>query len=369
METERTEQREKTAASAVQINDLFDSVELARAIETREFKEFLDHVPIAMVVSKYIRAEHRIVYANRAFELKTGRALTEIKGRGWAILDVFRHEDDPQITIGQALLGREDYLGTFGVEKAEPLLVEVYAGIIENEDGSENYRIAVLIDVTARDRAQREEFLRQIREKELLLKEIEHRVKNNLQLIAVLIRLEARSQRNGSQVNLEQLAGRVEALQLLYQDLSAKPGTESVDLGHYLGRIASGVMRSHGVEGIQLDSKISSVPVSINVAMPVGLIINELLTNAFKYAFVGRDKGTITLECLQAGDNRYRITIADNGVGLPPGVTWPTEGKLSALIVQTLRENIWTDLVVQSAPGIGTKVVVTLFQAAKRRVA
>jgi PAS domain S-box-containing protein len=357
-------------STSQQVNDLFDSLELTKAIDTAEFKLFLDHIPIAIIISKFVHGDQRIVFANQAYENLTGQKLAEIVGRGWSVLESFRLEDEPHLTFSEALPKCEDFVGTFRREPPhKAMLVEAFAGLIENEDGSENYRIAVLIDVTARDRAQREEFLRQIREKELLLKEIEHRVKNNLQLIAVLIRLEARSQRNGSQVNLEQLAGRVEALQLLYQDLSAKPGTESVDLGHYLGRIASGVMRSHGVEGIQLDSKISSVPVSINVAMPVGLIINELLTNAFKYAFVGRDKGTITLECLQAGDNRYRIIIADNGVGLPPGVSWPTEGKLSALIVQTLRENIWTDLVVQSAPGIGTKVVVTLFQAAKRRVA
>ena len=97
--------------------------------------------------------------------------------------------------------------------------------------------------------------------------------------------------------------------------------------------------RAHSVGGIDLDLKVSYCPVSINVAMPAGLLVNELLMNTFKYAFIGRDKGTIRIECRCEGEERYRIVYADNGVGFPHGVTWPSRGKLGALILQTLREN------------------------------
>jgi two-component sensor histidine kinase len=72
---------------------------------------------------------------------------------------------------------------------------------------------------------------------------------------------------------------------------------------------------------------------------PVGLVVNELITNSFKYAFGGRGHGVITLECLRKGDDRYRVVVADDGVGLPADVIWPVPGKIGALIVQTLREN------------------------------
>ena len=75
--------------------------------------------------------------------------------------------------------------------------MEAYSGIIENEDAGKTYRIVALIDVTEREKTQREEFARQLRDKDMLLKELQHRVKNNLQLITVLIRLDARNQRNG----------------------------------------------------------------------------------------------------------------------------------------------------------------------------
>jgi two-component sensor histidine kinase len=355
--------------SEQQVNDLFDSVELAEAIETEEFKNFLDHVPIALVVSKQMRGEHRIVYANKSFEIKTGRALAEIRGRGWAILDGFRHEDDANLTIGSALLSGEELLGAFHCEEPKSALLEVYAGIIQKDDGSENYRIAVLVDVGDRERAQRQEFERQIRDKDVLVREVQHRVKNNLQLIALLIRLEARSARKGETVNLDRLAGRIESLQLLYRDLAERPPGEHVDLGHYLSQIVSGVMHSHGVDGIELDLKVENSPVSINIAMPVGLIVNELLTNAFKYAFQGRKSGRITVECLHSGDSMYRVVVADDGKGFPDTVSWPVEGKLGSLILQTLRENARTELFVESAAGSGTRIALTFEHGAARKAA
>src|SRR5579872_2079878 len=176
------------------LHDLFDSLESANSVGTQEFKHFLDHIPIPLVVSRFVGSQWRIVYANHAFESKTGRVLAEIRGREWSILDAFRKEDEPEITIGAAVLSGDDYLGTFRVDGPPPILVQAYAGVITDESGAEIYRVAVLIDVTSRELAQREELMRQIRDKDLLLTEIQHRVKNNLQLITLLIRLEAKSE-------------------------------------------------------------------------------------------------------------------------------------------------------------------------------
>lgn len=343
-----------------QINDLFDSNELAKAVDTEEFKLFLDHLPIAIAVSKLFGGEHRIVFVNKAYEQLTGLAVANAIGRGWSILAEFRDEDNAQATMERALQNRDDYLGTFHLDRPKPLLVEAYVSTIENQDGIENYRVLAIIDVTERERAQREEFARQLRDKDMLLKEIQHRVKNNLQLITTLIRFDAHNKRSG-EVNLARLAGRIESLQILYRDLSSDgTSSEVIDLGHYLSEIASAVMRTYAVDGMRLDLKVDHSPVSINVAMPVGLLVNELLTNSFKYAFTGREAGTLTVRCLHESENKYRIVVADDGVGLPEGTTWPRDGKLGALIVQCLRENAKTDLVVETAPGKGTRVTFSL---------
>jgi PAS domain S-box-containing protein len=343
---------------ARQVNDLFDSSELAKAIDSEDFRHFLDHVPIAIVISKLLGGDPRIIFVNKAYEALTGQTLKEVRGRGWSILDGLRYEDDPELTLGKALLKSDECVGTFQKE-APALLVEAYTSLIENDDGTENYRIVALIDVTERARVQREEFRRRLHDKEVLLLELQHRIKNNLQLITAMIRLEARAQREGDFINLEKLAGRIESLQLLYRDLAADALGQSVDLGHYLSQIASSVMHTYAVDGIRLDLKVDHAPVSVNIAMPVGLVVNELLTNAFKYAFNGRATGVITLRCLREDASNYRIVVADDGLGLPEGVIWPAPGKLGALIVQTLRENTRDSRVaVDTAPGAGTRVTI-----------
>jgi two-component sensor histidine kinase len=122
-------------------------------------------------------------------------------------------------------------------------------------------------------------------------------------------------------------------------------------------------MRAHAVEGIRLDLKVDAYPVSVNVAMPTGLVVNELLTNPLKYAFVGRDGGTITLNSLVDG-NGCRVIIADDGIGLPEGVEWPRPGKLGALIVRSLRENARASLKVESSRGKGMRVTILFTRSA-----
>ena len=160
------------------------------------------------------------------------------------------------------------------------------------------------------------------------------------------------------------LAGRIESLALLYGALSADSQDHlDLDLGVYLSQIAAAVMRSHAVEGIRLDLKVDAYPVSVNVAMPTGLVVNELLTNALKHAFAGRDGGTITLHSL-ADAKGCRVVVADDGVGLPRRVEWPSPGKLGALIVQSLRDNAKARFEMKSRPGQGTQVTIIYTRAA-----
>jgi PAS domain S-box-containing protein len=355
----RPEETPEATAQQEQVTDLFTSVELTHAMGTEEFKRFLDLFPIAVIISRDAAGDQRIVYANKAAEGLTGKTSAEFVGRNWSLLADYKDETDLQVTLPQRLAeAGEEYHGTFQRELPDPLVVEAYAGYIQNDDSADNYRIVALIDVTARARAEREEFARQLRDKDLLLKELQHRVKNNLQLITALIRLDARNQRHGDKVNLDRLAGRIESLQLLYRDLSADGLGKTVDLGHYLSQIASAVMHTYAVDGIRLDIKVDYAMVSVNLAMPVGLLVNELLTNAFKYAFAGRGSGTLTLRCLHEDESSYRIVVADDGIGLPEGTTWPVPGKLGALILTSLHENAKTQFGVESSPEKGTRVTI-----------
>lgn len=351
---------EKADPARQQVSQLFDNSELIEAIDTDDFKRLLDQVPIAVLISKDVRGVQRIAYANKAFELLVGQTLDDVRRHVGSILDALKHEDDPALTLRMAFQEGKQFLGTFQLDLPKPLIVEAFSNLIENDDGSENYRIFALIDVTVRTRAQREEFSRRLRDKDVLLLELQHRVRNNLQLITAMIRLEARYKRDGQPVNLDRLAGRIESLQLLYRDLEPATWGNAVDLGHYVSQIAAAAMHAYAVEGVRLDLKVDYAMASINIAMPVGLVVNELLTNAFKYAFKDREAGTITVRCLHENDIDYRIVVADDGIGQPQGAVWPMSGKLSALILQTLRENAGNvQTTVETAPGAGTRVTIS----------
>ncbi len=343
-----------------QVSELLASPDLADALESERFRHFLDQVPVAIAVAEISDGE-RIVYANPWFEKRVGMKAADLDGKYWTILDNKLEIELADRRFGSAVAEGSDYIGTFRMEGSEgkPAIVDAYSNVIEDDAGNPIFRLAALVNVRPALQARNEDLEKQIREKDVQLREIQHRVKNNLQMITALIRIETRNLPPGAEkVPFDRLAGRIEALHLLYASLSQDETRQEIDLGGYLSQIASAVMRSHAVEGIRLDLKADVFLVSVNVALPAGLVVNELLMNALKHAFEGRDGGTITLHCL-TDDKGCRVVVADDGVGLREGVEWPMRGKLSSLIVQSLRENAKANLELESVPGQGTRVTIS----------
>jgi two-component sensor histidine kinase/PAS domain-containing protein len=347
------------------VEALVSSPALAEALESDQFRRFLDQVPMALVVSGLMGPE-RIVYANPEFEHLSGMSVADIAGRPWSVLDGERSGPESGRELATAVTESSDRVGCFMIRggHSEPTPVDVYSNLIVDDDGAPAFRLVALLDVSTRSEADRQELEQRIFEKDTLLLELQHRVKNNLQLITALIRLETRKAKGRiDTVPFERLAGRIESLAIVYKLMSdhGSQGGE-IDLGVYLSEIVSSVMHAHAVEGIRLNLKVDAYPVSVNVAMPTGLVVNELLTNSLKHAFKGRDGGTITLHSL-ADERGCRIVIADDGVGFPEGVEWPERGKLSELIVRSLRANAKAELEVESGPK-GTRVTIVFTRAA-----
>ena len=344
------------------LEKLGETPNLADALESDRFKRFLDHVPFAVIVSELPPREH-ISYANIEFERLTGQAAQDVQGKSWDVVRAITAAEIDGRKLSKAIVDDEDYIGAFEIEHANgPVAVDVWSNIIQDDDGTPMFRLVALADASNRDRRALD-LEQRIKEKDMLLRELQHRVKNNLQMITALIRLEARNLPEQATIErFDRLAGRVNSLALLYRSLSEEVSGETVDLGVYLSQIASAVMQAHAVEGIRLDLKVDTWPVSVNVAMPAGLVVNELLTNALKHAFVGRDGGAITLHSLVDGTG-CRVIIADDGVGLAEGATWPQKGRLGALIVESLRANARARLDVKSSPGQGVRVTIFFARA------
>ncbi|MBY2914284.1 sensor histidine kinase [Rhizobium leguminosarum] len=328
---------------------------LAEALDDDRFRHFLDHVPFAVAVSE-LGGNEPLIYVNLEFERLTALGATEVQGKPWPDIELNSTAVSGEVPLTAAVTSAEEYIGAFSLvaEPESTVIIDVWSNTIVDDDDTPLFR---LVAFAARSEATAaESFSELLTEKDVLLRELQHRVKNNLQMITALIRMEARNaQQNEESERFARLAGRIEALALLYRSLSDEEKGATVDLGTYVSQIAASVMAAHAVEGIRLDMKVDTWPVSVDVAMPAGLVINELLTNTLKHAFVGRDGGEITLRCV-VSDTGCRITVADNGVGLPPDVTWPQPGKLSAMIVQSLKQNARAEVEVSSSPDTGMSV-------------
>ena len=336
---------------------LLQTPHLAGALESDQFKSFLDHVPVAIAVSE-LRPAERIVYVNQQFERLSGQLETDLIGKLWASLTGTATAAGDDRELSDAIADDQDYIGAFTIHESSRASLDAWSNIIRDDGGVPVFRLVALSEVRERKDDGQLQLERLIREKDTLLRELQHRVKNNLQMITALIRLEGRALPDRAiATSFDRLAGRIEALALLYRSLSEASGEQSVDLGTYLSEVASAVMRAHAVEGIRLDLKVDSWPVQLDVAMPAGLVVNELLTNSLKHAFKGRDGGTISLHCI-VGTSGCTVTVADDGIGLPAGQQWPTPGKMSALIVKSLAENANARIELSSAPGDGARVTI-----------
>jgi len=324
---------------------------------------------MAVAVSE-LGASETIIYANLEFERLSGLEYKTIVGMGWQSLNGDAQPPTESRSLAEAIVAGGDYLGVFTLPEAgADQLVDVWSNVIEDDEGNPAFRLVALVAAGASVPSVHEQLEEQIRVKDTQLLELQHRVKNNLQMITALIRAEARGiPDRPSAASFSRLAGRVEALGILYRALDSSPTRGVIDLGIYLSEIASAVMRAHAEEGIHLDLQVDTWMVSLDVAMPTGLVINELLTNALKHAFKGRAGGTITLHCTTDDTGGCHVLVADDGVGLPEDFSWPQPGKLSALIVRSLLQNADGAMSVRSVPGAGVTVSITFRCADAARV-
>lgn len=336
------------------VEKFLDTPDLVDALESERFRQFLDHMPFGVAVAQLNPREH-IVYFNQSFgeHMQVG---PDLVGKSWAELPSCAAADNNGRPLAECVTDEDDHLGAFHCPGG--IHVEAWSSLIEDDAGVAQFRLLAIAPQPRRS----DVLISQLTEKDTLLRELQHRVKNNLQMITALIRLEARQLPDETSEAFQRLAGRINSLSLLYSALYDENTEEGIDLGAYLGQVASAVMAAQASEGIRLNLQVDTWPCSINVAMPTGLVVNELMTNALKHAFPD-GTGTIRLNAL-ADETGCKVIVADDGVGLPEGAQWPRSGKLSALIVHTLRENAGATIDVRSAPGEG--VTVEIFFARRR---
>ncbi len=179
--------------------------------------------------------------------------------------------------------------------------------------------VGAFMDITERKRAE-EKLRAALEEKEILLREVHHRVKNNLQAIVHLIEMQTKNISDStSQAFLKELGDQARTMSLVYEQVYQSENLAHISMAPYLKKLAANVLISLGRQhDVRLDLDIASVTLNVEKAMPCGLVVNELVTNSLKYAFQPdpQSQPTINISLQPAGDS-YRLRVSDNGVGLP----------------------------------------------------
>jgi PAS domain S-box-containing protein len=263
-------------------------------------------------------------FANRSFyhmfavtpEHTVGRKLSEIGNGQW---------DIPELrTALETILPDRKTIEAFEVEHFFPSIGQrimlLNARKVHQPDNGIQQILLAIEDITERVRLEPEHAAARERIG-LLLQELTHRVKNSLQFIASMITIEARSLKSGEgKAALARVSRRILALGQLYSKLGESDTFEAVDAATYLSELCRDLIASVYKDGdafIMLKTDIESELLPADKAIPIGLIVNELVTNAVKYGFPGEAQGTVTVT-LKRVPGELRLTVADDGQGLDP---------------------------------------------------
>ncbi len=180
-----------------------------------------------------------------------------------------------------------------------------------------------------------------LREKETLLHEIHHRVKNNMQVINSLLKLQANNVKDEHiKKILKDSQSRVYAMSAVHETLHGTEKLSEINLKTYLSKVTTSIFQTYSIDSVKtkLICKIDEAPISINQAYPLGLIINELMSNSLKYAFPEDKQGEINVSIGKL-DKELELIVMDNGIGLPEEMDWKNSKSLGLKLVRTLVEN------------------------------
>jgi two-component sensor histidine kinase len=212
--------------------------------------------------------------------------------------------------------------------------------------------VAVTEDITLRKQIE-DDLKRSLRDKEILLKEIHHRVKNNLQIVSSLLNLQAVN--CGDPAVRKAFADsqqRIQTIVLVHEQLYKSESLEVIEFGNHLARIARNVWGTYGRKEIVLDIDVARVVLSIDLAIPCGLIANELLTNAMKHAFPGPGPGRIIIKLCYTDPDHAEMVIGDDGVGMEADHRIDEMPTLGMRLVSTLLKQLSARMEVDTSHGM-----------------
>ncbi|MGF6272400.1 PAS domain S-box-containing protein [Massilia sp. UYP11] len=357
---ERTVQRDEAERAERVLREAKRAVERSEAFLLGIFEETPDGIllvdPGGRVTRANVQAERMFGYPSGALQ---GLALDVLLvGSGGAPVPVYERM--------RAAPARNGMAGTTHLRGRRRDGVAFPADAMANPLPERALLIVTVRDVSA-GWAQEEALRQALEDKNTLLKELYHRVKNNLQLIISLFNLQARTLKGGrAKRALVEAANRVRAMALVHERLYQARTLGTICLAAYVRVLCDELASAYGAgrRGISLELEVAPVEVGLDLAVPLGLLLNELVSNSLKHAFPAGRRGTIRVtlapepgEGAAAGEQRLQLTVHDDGIGLPPETDRTSPRTLGLRLVAALSEQLHAKLVFENRNGACVRLI------------
>lgn len=304
----------------------------------------------------YLDPEFNFVWVNRAYAEADDKVPADFPGKNH--FDCYPNPENKKIFRRVVETGQSHFAYAKGFEYTEyPERGVSYwdwsLNPTKDQKGKVTGLVLTLADITKRIEAE-EQVKASLKEKEVLLKEVHHRVKNNLQVINSLLSLQARRIKEESIASVfEEIKNRIYSIALVHERLYDSRNLANINFAEYTRILISHLRKTFpaNLTDVRLEIDDDEVSLQVGKAIPCALIINELVTNALKYAFPGERRGIITVTFKTTGDNKVTLVVADDGVGLPDDFNIDTPKALGMQIINALVKQLHGSLRVDTKGG------------------
>tara|TARA_B100000809_G_scaffold248154_1_gene277963 strand:+ start:7752 stop:11267 length:3516 start_codon:yes stop_codon:yes gene_type:complete len=232
------------------------------------------------------------------------------------------------------------------------IIKEVFLNPIYDEQGKISEISGIAHDITEKTLSE-QKLKESLSEKEVLLKEVHHRVKNNLQVISSILNLQSSYVKDENTLNiLRESQNRIKSMSFIHESLYKTDDFSKINFSEYISSLSKNLVHSYGIYShlIELDLSLDEVFLNLDLSIPCGLIINELVSNALKYAFEDNIKGIITIELFEK-KGVINLIVQDNGLGLPKKINYKETESLGLQLVITLAEQIDAEVILDNTKG------------------
>jgi PAS domain S-box-containing protein len=296
------------------------------------FSSFLEHSPVYV----FFKDENiRALKLSKNFETMIGKPLVELLGKN--MNELFPSElAQAMIAVDRSILAKGEVVKV--IEEMNGRTYETTKFPIF-KDNRPMMLAGFTVDITERKQAE-EQVKASLKEKETLLKEIHHRVKNNMQVISSLLQLQSNFVKDKEDARLFQASQeRIKSMSLVYNKLYQSKNLAEVSLKEYMTELVENLMRSYNTgTNVTTRMDIDAIVLGLDLVIPCGLIVNEIVTNSLKYAFRDGRTGLISISAHKSGADALEMKIADNGVGLPENVNVNSSQTLGMMLIYTLAQ-------------------------------